>query len=147
MKKNLILLSLFLFQGLFVQAQGEKNEKIQALKVAFITQELELSSSEAQKFWPVYNDYDAALHRLNKKEYEEVKSKLKNEMASLTNEEAIILLDKLQNFREEEVRLKKEMEKKLSETLSPLRVLKLKKAEHEFKMKLLRKYREGKKRP
>ncbi len=46
----------------FVKAQeentGNRGEKIEALKIAFITQKLELSSEEAQKFWPVYNQYE-----------------------------------------------------------------------------------------
>lgn len=41
----------------FAKAQNGR-EKIQALKVAFITQKLHLTPSEAQKFWPVYNQYD-----------------------------------------------------------------------------------------
>ena len=31
-------------------------EKVRAEQVAFITTELDLSESEAQAFWPVYND-------------------------------------------------------------------------------------------
>ncbi|CAN5317914.1 hypothetical protein BH09BAC2_BH09BAC2_06440 [soil metagenome] len=62
MKKILISL-LFLINSIgFLYAQDEeaakKNEKIQALKVAFITQKLELSSEDAQKFWPVYSRYE-----------------------------------------------------------------------------------------
>ena len=32
-------------------------ERVQALKVAFITKQLNLTSDEAEKFWPIYNDY------------------------------------------------------------------------------------------
>ena len=44
-------------------------EKIQALKIAFITQKLQLTSAEAEKFWPVYNDYENEIKtlRLNNK--------------------------------------------------------------------------------
>ena len=42
-----------------LKAQDEKRaDKIQALKTAFITQKLELTSEEAQKFWPVYGQYE-----------------------------------------------------------------------------------------
>jgi len=44
------------------QDQPEMSEKkqqdIQALKAAFITKELDLTPDEAQKFWPVYNQYE-----------------------------------------------------------------------------------------
>ena len=43
------------------QADGRKAERIQALKIAFITQRLQLSSEEAQRFWPIYNNYEKDL--------------------------------------------------------------------------------------
>jgi hypothetical protein len=45
----------------FANAQngnGQRQEKIQALKIAFITQKLKLTPAEAEKFWPVYNQYN-----------------------------------------------------------------------------------------
>lgn len=39
------------------QISPKEAEKIQALEVAFISRKLELTTNEAQKFWPVYNDY------------------------------------------------------------------------------------------
>lgn len=37
--------------------QENKREKMEALRVGFITQELELSPTEAEKFWPIFNQY------------------------------------------------------------------------------------------
>ena len=59
-KNNLTLLLLFLF-SIISYAQPrikEKREQIKALKVAFITNELSLTSEEAAAFWPLYNAYD-----------------------------------------------------------------------------------------
>jgi hypothetical protein len=36
-------------------------KKIQAMEMAFITKELNLSPDEAQKFWPVFNQYRSEL--------------------------------------------------------------------------------------
>lgn len=41
-----------------------KTEKVQALKIAFITQKLELTTDEAQKFWPVYNRYETDIRQV-----------------------------------------------------------------------------------
>jgi Spy/CpxP family protein refolding chaperone len=49
------------------ELQGEKKENIEAMKIAFITNKLELSPEEAQKFWPVYNQYNEKLKDLRKK--------------------------------------------------------------------------------
>ena len=47
----LLLLTSFTF---YAQSESmkEKKEQIKALKVAFLTTELDLTSKEAQKFWP-----------------------------------------------------------------------------------------------
>lgn len=65
MKKLYIFLLSVCFAG-FADAQdvqpGEKRlEEIEALKVAFISKELDLTPTEAQKFWPVYNQYSKEL--------------------------------------------------------------------------------------
>ena len=63
MKKLYIILS-FLSVALMANAQEttpdlseKKQQDIEALKVALISKELELTPDEAQKFWPVYNQY------------------------------------------------------------------------------------------
>lgn len=39
------------------QPGDKKQREIEALKVAFLSRELELSPEEAQRFWPLYNQY------------------------------------------------------------------------------------------
>ena len=60
MKQFLLIIS-FLGLGLGVFAQEEDAKKdggrIEALKIAYITNKLNLSTDEAQKFWPIYNKY------------------------------------------------------------------------------------------
>ncbi len=62
MKKFYLLLVLMSLTA-FVKAQDEalsaekKQQGIDALKVAFISRELDLTPDEAQKFWPIYNQY------------------------------------------------------------------------------------------
>ncbi len=67
MKKCLLILSLFCM-GFMAQAQDDdpskKAERIQALKTAFITQKLQLTEDEAQRFWPVYGNYEREINDL-----------------------------------------------------------------------------------
>ena len=58
MKKYLLIIFAFLASFSVANAQNGRSEKVQALKVAFITQKLNLTSAEAEKFWPVYNSYE-----------------------------------------------------------------------------------------
>lgn len=65
MRKLYFILAFISIAG-FAKAQNEqpsekKQADIEALKVAFITKELELTPDEAQKFWPLYNQYSNEL--------------------------------------------------------------------------------------
>jgi hypothetical protein len=70
MKKYILIL--FMTIGCFpgLKAQDPENdtraEKIQSLKIAFITQKLQLTAGEAEKFWPVYNEYDNEIRSVPK---------------------------------------------------------------------------------
>lgn len=59
--KQLLLYFLFLvgtFQVAHAQNNPGREQKIEALKIAFITEKLQLTADEAKRFWPVYNDYE-----------------------------------------------------------------------------------------
>ncbi|MDB5203261.1 MAG: hypothetical protein JWQ27_2670 [Ferruginibacter sp.] len=62
MKSFLLYISIFVSSiGIAVAQPGDpakREQKIQALYVAYITQELKLTEDEAQKFWPVHAQYD-----------------------------------------------------------------------------------------
>ena len=64
MKKLLLILTLFSlsFTGLLAQP-GQ--EKIEAIKTGWLTRQLNLSVDEAQKFWPVYNQYIAEYKKIH----------------------------------------------------------------------------------
>jgi hypothetical protein len=68
MKRLILILTLFFGSFSFATAQNDNKEsrieKVQALKIAFITQKLELTPAEAQKFWPIYNRYETDLRQV-----------------------------------------------------------------------------------
>ena len=73
MKNFLFIAILIITISLQVNAQPpRKGERIEALKIAYITQALKLTAEEAQNFWPVYNTYTQEIKtaRLNIKEDE-----------------------------------------------------------------------------
>ena len=63
---HLIALALFLPIATAVaqESRAERFERIEAEKIAFITKELNLTPSEAQKFFPVYNQYHREIYKL-----------------------------------------------------------------------------------
>ena len=84
MKRIITLLLLFIaFQVGFAQ-KHEKRNKIKALKTAHITSELNLSSKEAEKFWPIYNASQEKEHSYRKKMHE-LRKKVNSESVSYTH--------------------------------------------------------------
>ncbi|MDP4131346.1 MAG: hypothetical protein Q8918_09495 [Bacteroidota bacterium] len=59
--KKLLLYILFIIAGFTVQAQN--GTRLEALKIAYITKKMDLSPEDAQKFWPIYNQYAAELRQ------------------------------------------------------------------------------------
>ncbi|OUR93332.1 hypothetical protein A9Q87_05125 [Flavobacteriales bacterium 34_180_T64] len=92
MKKTFItLLFLVLTLSSFSQRK-ERAERIKALKIAFITERLELTADEAQQFWPVYNAFETKKNNLRK---EGRKFRKNLDMASMTDDEAKELIDSM----------------------------------------------------
>jgi hypothetical protein len=59
MKKLLIITSFFILSVSlgYSQDNDPQGSKVEALKIAYITKKLSLSPQEAQRFWPIYNNY------------------------------------------------------------------------------------------
>ena len=70
MKQIVLIFSLFI-GFISVKAQNEnqdRNERIEATRIAFITERLNLSSKEATVFWPVYNEFSNQLKKIRQAE-------------------------------------------------------------------------------
>ena len=118
--KKYILILLMMF-GFFSIAKsqdktGPKAEKIQALKIAFITQKLQLTSVEAEKFWPVYNQYE---------------TEIKDLRASNKNGDVLDNEEKLLNIR-------KKYKPSFEKILGPQKLNQLFNAERDFRNVLIR---------
>ena len=58
----IIFLMFFLVISIKDQDRNKSHEKIKSLKIAYLTEQLALTSSEAEKFWPIYNSFDQEQH-------------------------------------------------------------------------------------
>ncbi|MGG9961784.1 hypothetical protein [Ferruginibacter sp. SUN106] len=96
---------------------AKKQEKLQALYVAFITNKLQLSESEAQAFWPVHNEFDKEIKAVGM------------DLSELKREELIL-------------NIKKKYEPRFTKILAdPKRVDRLFKLNGEFRKKLVERMR------
>ena len=66
MKRNLLILLLVL--GSLLHAKAQDGQKLEALKVAWLTKKLDLSPEEAQRFWPIYNKYSSDIRTIRQEQ-------------------------------------------------------------------------------
>ncbi|MDR6300797.1 hypothetical protein [Mesonia maritima] len=138
------IICLFLLLWTFIGfAQDHSDEKIKSLKTAYITETLELSSKEAEKFWPIYNEFERKTDSLYEEKWCNVKNGLEI-IDTLDEETSEELLQEYLSMKSESVTLKKEFVNRLKTVISSTKILKLKKAEHDFHKILLEKYGEKK---
>ncbi|CAN0605463.1 unnamed protein product [Ectocarpus sp. 12 AP-2014] len=123
-------------------AQRGNKEKIKSLKVAFITEQLGLTSKEAQQFWPVYNEFEEDRQSLRQKERTQIRSKMQD-AAALTEAEAVMLLEQLTSFRAEEQKLNDSYLNEIKKVLSAKKTLLLLRSEEDFKRQLIKQYRQN----
>jgi hypothetical protein len=144
--KNILPILLFLVSISFYgqnDKDNEKREKIKAYKVSFLTAELELTSTEAEKFWPIYNAYDDKQFELRHEKMKTYLRKLKDEnVNSLSEKEAAALLSQIESTDKELYYLREKYMNNIRKVLSAKKILKLKKSEDDFNRKLLKQYKE-----
>ena len=124
MKKYLLILTLVLGGFSFAGAQenqpgDEQNnqKKIKALYVAYVSEQLQLTPDEAQKFWPVHTQFENDIRGVNK------------ELPELQKQQAY--LD-----------VKKRYQENFSRILGTKRCERFFRMDGEFKRKLLEQYRQ-----
>ena len=132
----MVLMSAALLRG---QGPQDRN-KIKALKIAFITERLSLSSSEAEAFWPRYNAYEDKREALQERQHREVYDKIRN-LESLDEKQSKILLDRYIAMEAEEEKIDKDFYLEMAAALSAKKTLLLFQAEHDFRKQLIRQMR------
>jgi hypothetical protein len=123
------------------QRKAEKRENIEAMKVAYITNQLDLSPEEAQKFWPVYNEYSDKLQELRQKRRKDMRDNKAN-FDTMTDKEVEQAVDADMAFRQKELDVQKEYHSKFKAVLPVKKVAKLYVAEEQFKRVLLDRLKE-----
>ena len=145
MKTKFILpiILLFISTVSFSQDFKEKREKVKALKVAYITEQLELTTEEAQKFWPLYNAFDDKQAELRHEKMRAILDRFRpGSVDKLSEKDASNSLAQMEKIEEDLFNLKKKFIKDLQSVISAKKIIKLKKAEEDFNRELLKQMRE-----
>ncbi len=120
------------------QGQGQDdNDRLTAYKIAFFTQRLDLSPAEAEKFWPLYNNFSARKSKLQADRLSLMRYAAQNE-ANMSNEELATTADKLSQTFSDEATMVVTFNNDLKKVLPPAKVIRLYHIETQYKQQLLR---------
>jgi Spy/CpxP family protein refolding chaperone len=151
MKKQLtILLLLILPVFMYCVADGQtttppanggapgmkRAEKIDALKAAFITKQLDLTPDEAEKFWPVYNQYQNEIQALNQSRMANTNN-AKPDIDNMSDADINKMIENELAYEQQQIDIRKKYVAQFEKVLSVKKVAKLFQAEKDFKLYLL----------
>lgn len=138
MKKTGLLLAFVFMTISWAVAQphhdNKSRQRIKALKIAFITEKLDLEPKQAERFWPVYNNYEKEKWEQHKSFYD----KYRDENPTADRKTAHDYIKANLDYQEAELALKKKYKDKLLKVISAEQLAELYQAERGFKEMLIR---------
>ncbi|MGS2726954.1 sensor of ECF-type sigma factor [Psychroserpens sp. BH13MA-6] len=143
MKTFIPILFLLMSVSTLAQPRGKMNERIQAQKIAFITERLSLTPEEAQKFWPIYNAFEEKTEKIRTEDLRSIK-KTMYQNPELSEADANKLLNQLMTAENDMHNAKLQLVQDLKDVISSEKILRLKASEEAFNRKLLEKLRQFK---
>jgi hypothetical protein len=121
--------------------RGAVRERIKSERIAFITDRLSLTTEEAQRFWPVYNDLHKQMEDI-KKEQRNSRKNLSDRLASMADKDVEKAMSDDLGRQQQLLDIQRKSLTDLSKILPPKKIAMLLKAERDFKMEMLRKMKD-----
>ncbi len=142
--KRLKILSILLLAFVGTYAQNQKAmEKIESARIALITERLELTPTQAEKFWPLYREYNEQ-RRLLRQEFRDTRQGV--DMQNLSDEQSKELMQKAMDMKQRQLNLEKRYSERMTEVISAQQMLRLRNAEKDFQQMLLKRIQDQRQR-
>jgi hypothetical protein len=132
---TIVLLPAWSQENKFTKRDPKAQEKIKAARIAFITERLELTPEEAERFWPIYREYSEKRLQL-KKQFEQARKNPDQAKAKEETERELVEL-RLQH-KQQELDLEKDYSKRMLTVISAKKLIALKGAEDDFRRLLIK---------
>jgi esterase/lipase len=134
--KRIILVSILFIYTTIATAQStnqtQRREKLEAMRNAYITSQMNLTPEESQKFWPIYNEFHKELDNL-----ERPLKTLGKTIDQMSEEEAKQLIYKELELENKRYTINKKYADKFLVIISAKKLIKLKQAERDFKKMMI----------
>lgn len=137
MKRNILVFIFFCalsFGSTSAFAQDTRRENVEAAKTAYLTDKMGLTAEQSQKFWPLYNEYEAKRRELMRG----YRSGYRQDVDALSEQEAKSRIDNMFITKEKELELEKEYADRYLRIISSKQLIKLYRGEREFTKMLLK---------
>lgn len=135
------LLALLLFvvvpAASFAQAgtgRADRLNQLENAKIAYLTEKISLTQDQAQKFWPLYNDFTARRRDLNRR----MRQLRTTRPDALSDQQIRENLTQAMDLRQQEVKLEKDYFDKFQKVLSIRQVGQLYAAERDFTREVIK---------
>jgi hypothetical protein len=122
-------------------AVEKRKEKVEALKRSYYSEKLALTPAEAEKFWPIYNEFSKKEDALRK---EGKGNKKKDEQPNFTEKEALTEIDRIAVQKKSHIDLETQFLKDCMPVLGASRTMQLTQIDRDFQRELLEHMRERK---
>jgi Spy/CpxP family protein refolding chaperone len=136
--RSLLMLSLLATLPAVAQpGAGSRQSRMSQLenaKIAYITEKISLTQDQAQRFWPVYNEFTAKRRDLNRR----MRETRTNDPDAISEAQVKDNLTQALNLRQQEVNLEKEYFDKFQKVLNIRQVSRLYQAERQFTKEVIK---------
>ncbi|WP_163717312.1 hypothetical protein [Mangrovibacterium lignilyticum] len=145
MKKLFVFILLTVFSlGSFAQPQKDKQkdwEQYKAKRVSFMTEKMQLTPDEAQKFWPLYNEFDKARWDCHERR-RDLEREVKDKYDSISDADFKKMNQEIVNLYLKEAQLVKTYNDQFLKVLPVKKVILVGPTENEFRFKMIREFRQ-----
>ena len=116
--------------------QNRMKERVEAQRIGFITQRVNLTPEESQQFWPIYNEYTDKMQQIRSA------TKMDKTFDDMSDADAEKVIMGQFDKESRALDLRKEYYQKFKKVISVKKIAKLYKAEQDFKGEMLKQLQE-----
>ena len=114
-----------------LSAQGNMESRIRSMRVAFITERMKLTPEEAEKFWPIHNQYEGEMRKIREK------YRAERDFQTMSDQEVERFLTDHLDMEEELLKLKRDYYTRMRKVVPARKLAMYVRADLDFNRKLI----------